>query len=54
MFLLCTGDQPFQKEDKIEITSTFNLIYKMSDYSESDTFTEMVDFLSRLLINDAE
>ena len=26
MFLLCTGEQPFKKEDKIEITPTFNLI----------------------------
>ena len=33
MFLLCTGDQPFKRGDKIEITPGFNLLYKLADYS---------------------
>ncbi len=54
MYLLCTGDQPFKRGDKIEITPEFNLLYKLADYSESATFANMVDFMSKLLINDAE
>ena len=52
MFLLCTGRQPFQKNEKIEINSSFNLLQKMMDYCESETFEEMVDFISKLLTID--
>ena len=54
MFLLCTGKQPFQREDKIEMNSNFNLQFKLVDYSESKTFADMVDFMSSLLTNDSE
>ena len=49
MFLLCTGKQPFFREEKIEIHPTFNLVYKLADYCESETFTPMVDFISKLI-----
>ena len=54
MFLLCTGNQPFKKGDKITIVPEFNLLHKLVDYSESATFADMVDFMSRLLTNDPE
>ena len=54
MFLLCTGNQPFKKGDKITIVPEFNLLHKLADYSESATFADMVDFMSRLLTNDPE
>ena len=54
MFLLCTGKQPFERDDKIEITPKFNLLFKLADYSDSATFADMVDFMSRLLTEDTE
>ena len=54
MFLLCTGNQPFERGDKIEITQEFNLLYKLADYSGSATFADMVDFMSGLLTHDPE
>ena len=54
MFLLCTGNQPFERGDKIEITQEFNLLFKLADYCESATFADMVDFMSRLLTSDPE
>ena len=54
MFLLCTGEQPFKREDKIEITPEFNLENKLADYCENKYFTEMVDFISNLLVNDPD
>ena len=52
MFLLCTGEQPFQRNEKVEINSSFNLLQKMMDYCESETYSDMVDFISKLLTTD--
>ena len=54
MFFLCTGEKPFKKEDQIEITQKFNLKHKLNDYCESNYFDEMVDFISKLLVNDPD
>ena len=54
MFFLCTGEQPFERHDKIEITPEFNLKQKLMDYCESNYFNEMVDFISNLLVNDPD
>ena len=50
MFLLSTGKQPFNKNDNI--TVSFNFAKELSDYSESETFPIMVDFISKLLETD--
>ena len=50
MFLLCTGKQPFDRDERI--TVSFNLLSKLSDYCESETFTLMVDFISKLMVED--
>ena len=54
MIFLCTGNQPFKREDKIKMTPEFGLIDKMSDYREKNSFSDMVDFIGKLLINDPE
>ena len=50
MHLLCTGKQPFNKQDKI--TVSFNLLERLSDYCGSVTFAPMVDFIGKLLVDD--
>ena len=54
MFLLCTGKQPFKRDDKIEVTPKFNLLLKLADYSDSATFADMVDFLRKLMVVDVD
>ena len=54
MHLLCTGEQPFKSNCQIDMTPKFNLLHKMMDYCESESFAEMVDFISKLLVNDPE
>ena len=36
------------------MTPEFGLIDKMSDYREKNSFSDMVDFIGKLLINDPE
>ena len=50
MYLLVTGKQPFNRDDKIEVS--FNLLEKFSDYAESATFALMIDFITKLLVLD--
>ena len=54
MFMLCTGKQPFGPHDKIEVSPEFNLLQKLNAYSESGTFSDMVDLIGKLLISDPE
>ena len=49
MYLLCTGEPPFKSDDKIE--NNLNLVTKLSAYSESKSFSDMIDFISKLLEN---
>ena len=50
MYLLCTGEQPYQKDETIEVR--FNFIHKLTNYCESENFYEMVDFISKLIVVD--
>ena len=52
MYLLCTGEQPFRRDERVETRYKFNLLYKLSDYYESETYTSMVDFMSKLMVSD--
>ena len=54
MFMLCTGHQPFESTDKIEISPKFNLLQKLNAYCESSSFSDLVDFISKLLMSDPE
>ena len=53
MFLLCTGSPLFGTDDRIEINSS-HLFNKMADYSDSTTYTPMIDFINKLLISDPD
>ena len=52
MYFVCTGEQLFT-EDSI-LTEPLDFIEKLSAYSESPQFKEMVDFISRLVTTDLE
>ena len=52
MYFACTGEQLFT-EDSI-LTEQIDFIEKLSDYSESPHYKEMVDFISRLVTTDLE
>ena len=52
MYFTCTGEQLFT-EDSI-LTEQIDFIAKLSSYSESPHYKEMVDFISRLVTTDLE
>ena len=52
MYYICTGHQPFAPQEKL--SKQFNFVHKLIDYSESKTFAEMIDFISKLLVQDPE
>ena len=52
MYFLCTGNQPFEPEDSL--TTSINFVHKLMEYSDSRTFSDMVDFISRLLVVDPD
>ena len=47
MYLICTGDQPFEAEDRL--TMQINFKKKFRDYSMSQRFPQMVNFIDRLI-----
>ena len=52
MYFLCTGEQTFEPEDKL--TTQINFVEKLAAYSENHNFSNMVDFISKLLEVDPE
>ena len=52
MYLLCTGSQPFDPEDKL--TKELNFKDNLMSHSGSENFSELVDFVSRLIVVDPE
>ena len=50
MFFICTGNQPFSHQETIH--ADFNFWLLMKDYQDSQTYPEMVDFLSKLVVMD--
>lgn len=52
MYLLCTGQQPFEKHQKLEESKQINFEGKLSIYKNSESFSDMVDFMSRLIMVD--
>lgn len=52
MYYICTGEKPFQPDQAIDMDENFNFYVKLSKYSDSPTFVEMVDFISKLLVVD--
>ena len=43
-----------RRQETIDITSDFNLFYKLIDYCENESFAVMVDFMSKLLVSNPE
>ena len=54
MYFLSTGNPPFEKDAPVEISDNFNLWLSLQSYMDSETFPEMVDFLSKLMVVDPE
>lgn len=52
MYLLCTGQQPFDKQIKLEESPKINFEIKLAAYKNNETFSEMVDFISKLIMVD--
>ena len=53
MYFICTGEPPF-RADQIISDEHLNFWLELMTYQDSATFPEMADFLSKLMVVDAE
>ena len=51
MYFLCTGEYPFAANDNVEVKH-INFIHKLMEYSDSKSFSDMADFISKLMVID--